>query len=77
MDKIIAISIDGGLIQGIWANHPDLIGVKVVIVDYDTDGADSDETVNVKDCVGNDSEAYVRIDKIVSGPDIQPAIDTF
>jgi hypothetical protein len=40
----IGITLEGGLVQGVWSETPDALrNVRVVVVDYDTEGADEDE----------------------------------
>ena len=54
---IIGIIIDGGLVQFVVSNRPDLVQADVIVLDYDTDGADQDEIILVRQSNGHDMEA--------------------
>lgn len=41
---MLNIILEGGLVQAIESDDPDLIGIRVNILDLDSEGADDDET---------------------------------
>lgn len=41
---MLNIILEGGLVQAIESDDPDLIGIRVTILDLDSEGADDDET---------------------------------
>ncbi|MFZ4397442.1 MAG: hypothetical protein ACOYOU_17655 [Kiritimatiellia bacterium] len=56
---MIVITLEGGLVQGISTDDPKLVGEKVVVLDYDTEGADPDEVVQVPQGKGRTEEATI------------------
>lgn len=54
----LAVVIDGGLVQAIISNGDD-IGRTVTVIDYDTEGAEDDEVVEVEQGDGNTVSAFV------------------
>ena len=63
---ILAIHIEGGLVQAVFSNNPGNIAAKeIIILDYDTEGADGDEIILVPQCDGTpDVEAVSHIELI-------------
>lgn len=41
---MLNIILEGGLVQAIESDDPDLIGIRVNILDLDSEGADDDDT---------------------------------
>jgi hypothetical protein len=39
-DRLIAIALEGAIVQSIVTDDPTLLGVDVLLIDYDTEGAD-------------------------------------
>jgi hypothetical protein len=78
--KLIGITVNGGLVNDIFSNHPDLIDLNVIIIDYDIEGMINDEIIQVKqyslDGTAFYEDAYVRTDKI-QGDCIPLAPETF
>lgn len=62
----LAIHLDGGIVQGTVANQP---GVTVHVVDYDTEGGDTDRLFEVPQDDGSTERAYIGIWE----PDVDPA----
>ncbi len=60
----IGIRLEGGMIQSVFSNHPDMIGAGVVIIDYDTDNASPEDLVEVDQDDGSCTDAYVCISEI-------------
>lgn len=57
---MIVITLEGGLVQGISSDDPKLVGLKVVVIDYDSEGVDADEVEHVpQDENGETEEATV------------------
>lgn len=64
-DTVIAICIEGGLVQCVATNNPRL-KAKVVIVDRDCDGADPKEPAYTKYFMGDEASIYsesIMLDK--------------
>ena len=43
----LAIIVDGGIVQGVVTSDNKMVGKKVAIVDYDIEGSDPDNTIEV------------------------------
>lgn len=57
----IAIIVEGGFVQSVVTDDPDLARkLQIAIVDYDTDGADDDDIVSVKQSDGTEADAAVH-----------------
>lgn len=62
---ILAVTMDGGLIQSVVCNSPDLLQpLDVIIIDYDTEGTDKHELESVPQGDGTVTEAYCRLETI-------------
>lgn len=64
-DATIIVHLEGGLVQTISSNNPALQGLRVVVVDYDVEGCDPSEIVEVEQPGGRLEEAFVREDEVV------------
>lgn len=62
-DRRLIIVLEGGLIQAVVSPDEELVGVHVVIVDYDTEGS-SDRVGTVKQADGTRSEAVLSSDVV-------------
>ena len=60
----IYVTVEGGLVTSVCTDEEMLIDHHVVIVDYDTEGADEDELSDVVQEDGEISEAFVRLDSV-------------
>ena len=56
---MIVITLEGGLVQGISTDDPKLVGEKVVVVDYDAEGADPEEVSKIPQGNGRVEDAIV------------------
>ena len=56
---MIVITVDGGLVQGVSSDDQTLVGRQVIVIDYDTEGADPDEVVAVPQDQGKTEEATI------------------
>lgn len=56
---MIVITVEGGLVQGISSDDPTLVGHPVVVIDYDSEGADPDEVEQVPQGNGKVEEATI------------------
>lgn len=55
----IAVTTEGGLITAIVSDNDDLIGVPILVIDYDTEGVLASETVIVPTAGGGESSDAV------------------
>ena len=55
----IAVVMEGGLISAVVSDDPRLQGLRVLVIDHDTDGADSDDPFLVVMDPDTEHEAYV------------------
>lgn len=61
----LAIMIEGGLVQGVFSDNPLFFeGVDVLVYDYDTDGADADEMLDITYLDGEKKKAVGHIELI-------------
>ncbi len=56
---MIVITVEGGLVQGISSDDLKLVGQEVIVINYDAEGADSDEVVLVPQDKGKTEEATI------------------
>jgi len=56
----LCVVLEGGFVQAVISNDPRLIGKKVVVVDYDTDGAEAGDLTEVAQSDGTIIEAFVH-----------------
>ena len=56
---MIVITLEGGLAQGISTDDPKLVGEKVVVIDYDCEGAFPDEVSRVPQGNGKTENAVI------------------
>ena len=61
---MIAVVLEGGLVSAVVTDNAELLGTGVVIIDYDTEGADEDEITAVVQPDGKTSDACVWFDDI-------------
>lgn len=57
---MIYIALEGGIVQSVCTDEPDMIGKRIVLVDYDTEGADESELTCVKQPDGELVLAFVQ-----------------
>jgi hypothetical protein len=68
---VLAIHLEGGLVQGVFSDDPSYFeGVDVLVYDYDFVGADEDEKINVVYTDGETHKAVGHIQTVC-----KPAID--
>lgn len=61
----VAIILEGGLVQSVVSDYPNLLsGMNLMVLDYDTEGADKDELLAVPQPSGSLSEATGRYEGI-------------
>ena len=60
----IVITVEGGLVQGISSDDPKLVGKKVTVIDYDSEGADADEIEHVPQGKGETEEATISAHEV-------------
>ena len=56
---MIVITLEGGLVQGISTDDPKLVGEKVIVIDYDAEGADASEVSKVPQGNGKTEDAVI------------------
>jgi hypothetical protein len=56
---MIVIAIEGGLVQSVSSDDPDLVGKAAMIIDYDAEGADPDEVERVPQGRGRTADATI------------------
>jgi hypothetical protein len=56
---MIVITLEGGLVQSVSSDDPDLVGKAVTIIDYDAEGADPDEVERVPQGRGRTADATI------------------
>ena len=58
---ILAVVLEGGVVQCITSDQPEAFaGVKVLTIDYDTEGGDNDRLSLVRQSDGEEVEAFVN-----------------
>ena len=60
----IIITLEGGLVSAVVAHYPQLIGLPVTVIDYDTEGADDSEICTVDQADGSSAEAICHTDTV-------------
>lgn len=71
----LLINLEGGLVQAVLSEHTEH---QVLVVDYDTDGADKDEITEIPQGDGTVADACTRIENTVVDPTFtQNAFDAF
>lgn len=55
----LAVILDGGLVQGIVTTGRTMVGADVAVIDYDTEGGDSDGVTEIDQGDGTVADAYV------------------
>ena len=61
---MIVITLEGGLVQGVSSDDPAEQGKKVVVIDYDAEGADPDEVEKVPQGDGETADAVISTHEI-------------
>ena len=56
----LVIALEGGLVQAVVTDQSDLLGKEVLVIDYDTEGADPDEISLIPQEDGSIAEACTR-----------------
>jgi hypothetical protein len=56
---MIVIVLEGGLVQGISTDDPKLVGSRVIVIDYDAEGADPEEVSRVPQGDGRVEDAVI------------------
>lgn len=67
---MIAVVLEGGLVQSIVSDEPALIGRSVLMIDYDTDGTDEEDLVAVPQGEGRHSWAAYTHFAVIEAPRI-------
>ena len=44
---MLVVTVEGGIVQGVSTDDPNLVGLKAVVINYDAEGADPDEVEQV------------------------------
>lgn len=65
---VIAVVVEGGLVQDIISDQPKAVG-RVFVIDYDTDGAANAELTDVPQSDGSKTPAHVG-ERVISKPEI-------
>lgn len=68
---MISITMEGGLITGIYSDDKILVGKEVVVVDYDAEGSDD----SVLDKAGNPCLPHVRLVESATTEELQDDVD--
>ena len=55
----ILVHVEGGLVQAVVSDDPAMIGKRFVVIDYDTEGADTDECSMIEQGDGTMADAIV------------------
>lgn len=78
MEGIIAVIVEGGIVQGIVTDNEDMVGMEFMVIDYDTDGA-TEQTIPIHQCDDKNTyaDAYVGIDTINQSEIDLEALHTF
>ena len=61
---MIVITVEGGLVQGVSSDDPKLVGHEVVVIDYDSEGADREEIEHVPQGKGETEEATISLREV-------------
>jgi len=61
-ERRIAVVLEGGMVQAVVADHPSLLGIEVIIIDYDTEGTERPVPVPQPD--GGTTYAIVRFEGV-------------
>jgi hypothetical protein len=69
------VAVEGGIVQSIASNDPKLVGLRVFVVDYDTEGNDECELVQVRQQDNEFSEALVTLDEVTPATISIPELD--
>ena len=56
---MIVITVEGGSVQGVSTDDPTLIGIRVVVVDYDAENAAPSEVSKVPQGNGKEEDAVI------------------
>lgn len=73
----IAVVVQGGMVQSVVTDAHDFVGTKFMVIDYDTKGADPDETIQVPQEGGGFSRAFRMGDRIaLAGIGLKEVDDT-
>lgn len=57
---MIVVTIEGGLVQGVSSDDPDILGKEVVVIDYDAaEGAEPDEIHRIPQGDGDTEDATI------------------
>ena len=60
---MIVITLEGGLVQSVSSDDPSMVGHEVVIIDYDSEGADREEIEHVPQG-GETEEATISLHSV-------------
>lgn len=61
---MIIITKDGGLVEEILTDEPELVDKQVTIIDYDTEGVDLEELSKLHMAPGCCETVYIRTDRV-------------
>jgi hypothetical protein len=60
----VAVILEGGLCQSIVSDDPSMIGKLFMVIDYDTDGSQSEITLVPNEDIGTTEEAICRLERV-------------
>ena len=70
----LAIIVEGGLVQGVVSDKPDMYPLDIICIDYDTEGAEAEDLILVKQGKGGEVEAFASrypvTDMAIQWPDL-------
>ena len=58
---MIVVTVEGGLVQGVSSDDPAMVGHELVVIDYDSEGADPDEVEQVPQGRGQTEDAMISL----------------
>ena len=56
---MLVVTVEGGIVQGVSTDDPNLVGLKAVVINYDAEGADPDEVEQVPQGDGETEDATI------------------
>lgn len=63
----IGIMLENGLVRDVFTTDPCLNGVRIVTIDYDTEGGDHDSMTPVRQSDGSEERAFVYVQTLDAG----------
>lgn len=61
---MIVVTLEGGLVQSVSSDEPDMVGKAVTIIDYDAEGADPGDVERVPQGRGKTADAIISMQEV-------------